>query len=110
MELTQFKDGTTQVLGIAGKCSVEHAAALRDALLAALAAAPSLALDISAVEEADITFLQLLLSTAITLEQNGGVLTRHGPVSQAALAAARVSGFTQTPQLTNFFSDEGRNG
>lgn len=110
MELTQFKDGTTLVLGIAGKCSVEHAAALRDALLAALATSPDLALDVSAVEEADITFLQLLLATATTLEQNGGVLTRHGPMSQAALAAARVSGFTQTPKLMNFFSDEGRNG
>ena len=110
MELTQHNEGTTLVLGIAGKCSVEHAATLRDALLAAVATAPSLALDISGVEEADITFLQLLLSTAITLEQNGGALSRHGPVSQAALTAARVSGFTQTPQLTNFFSDEGRNG
>ena len=110
MELTRFEDDGRLVLGIAGKCTVEHAATLRQGLLEALAADPRLALDISGVEEADITFLQLVLSTALTVARGGGVLTRHGPVSQAAFAAARVSGFLRTPQLTTFFSDEGRDG
>lgn len=110
MELTRFEDGGKFVLGIAGKCTVEHAAALRDALLAAVSTDPRLALDVSGVEEADVTFLQLVLSTALTVERSGGKLTRHGPLSQAAFAAARVSGFIQTPQLTTFFSDEGRDG
>ena len=110
MELTRFEDAGKLVLAIAGKCTVEHAAALREGLLTAVAADPRLALDISGVEEADITFLQLVLSTAHTVARSGGTLTRHGPVSQAAISAARVSGFTQTPQLTTFFSDEGRDG
>ena len=110
MELNRFEEAGKLVLGIAGKCTVEHAAALREGLLEAVATDPLLSLDISGVEEVDITFLQLLLSTAITVERSGGRLTRHGPISQAAFDAARVSGFTQTPQLTTFFSDEGRDG
>jgi len=110
MKLTRYEDAGQLVLGIAGKCTVEHAAALREGLLEAVSTDPRLALDISGVEEVDITFLQLVLSTALTLERSGGRLTRHGPISQEAFAAARVSGFTQTPQLKTFFSDEGRDG
>ena len=110
MELTRSEQGGKPVYAVAGKCTVEHAAALRQALLEAVSANPVLTLDVSGVEEADITFLQLVLSTAHTVARSGGTLTRHGPVSQAAISAARVSGFTQTPQLTTFFSDEGRDG
>ncbi len=106
MELTRLEHDGKPVFAVAGKCTVEHAAALRQALLEAIAAAPVLTLDVSGVEEADITFLQLLLATAVSLEQNGGSLRRYGPVSPAALAAARVSGFARTPKLANFFSDE----
>ena len=106
MELTRFEQNGTKVLAVAGKCTVENAAALRQALLEAASDSPALTLDISGVEEADITFLQLLLAAAVTQEQNGGALGRHGPVSQAALSAARVAGFSRTPKLANFFSDE----
>ncbi|QAZ67319.1 STAS domain-containing protein [Solidesulfovibrio carbinolicus] len=106
MELTRLEQGGKPVYAVTGKCTVEHAAALRQALLEAVSANTVLSLDVSGVEEADITFLQLLLATALTLEQNGGSLRRHGPVSPAALAAARVSGFARTPKLANFFSDE----
>ncbi|MHC1789714.1 STAS domain-containing protein [Solidesulfovibrio sp.] len=110
MEVTRFEDSGKSVLGISGKCTVEHAAALRDALLDATSSQSGLILDISGVEEADITFLQLMLATALSVERSGGRLTRHGPLSPAAAAAARVSGFTQTPKLKTFFSDEGRDG
>lgn len=106
MELTRLEQGGKPVYAVTGKCTVEHAAALRQALLEAVSANTVLSLDVSGVEEADITFLQLLLATALTLEQNGGSLRRLGPVSPAALAAARVSGFARTPKLANFFSDE----
>ena len=106
MELTRLEQGGKPVYAVTGKCTVEHAAALRQALLEAVSANTVLSLDVSGVEEADITFLQLLLATALTLEQSGGSLRRHGPVSPAALAAARVSGFARTPKLANFFSDE----
>ncbi|HWQ09757.1 MAG TPA: STAS domain-containing protein [Holophaga sp.] len=110
MELNQTDDGIRLVLGISGKCTVEHAEALREGLLAAVSTGKALALDISEVQEADVTFLQLLLSTAMTLQRSGATLERVGPASPAALSAARVSGFDQTPQLTTFFADEGRDG
>jgi len=110
MELTQYEDGNGMVLGISGKCTVENAVELRDALLAVVSMGKPIALDVSDVQEADVTFLQLLLSTALTLERSGRKLERHGQIAQAAVNAARVSGFAQTPQLTTFFSDEGRNG
>jgi anti-anti-sigma regulatory factor len=110
MELTQNEDGNRLILGISGKCTVEHAAALHEGLLAAVKADKELVLDISDVQEADITFLQLLLSAALTLERTGKTLQRVGQPSEAAQNAARVSGFNQTPQLTTFFADEGRDG
>lgn len=110
MELTRREDDARLVLGISGKCTVEHAASLRQALLEAVGAGKGLALDVSDVAEADVTFLQLLLSTALTLARDGRTLERSGPVSAAASQAARVSGFDQTPQLATFFADEDRDG
>ena len=106
MELKKLEiDGKT-LYAVSGKCTVENAATLHQALLDAVSGSRELSLDLSDVEEADITFLQLLLATALTLEQNGGRLCRHGVVSEAAKAAARVSGFSRTPKLANFFDDE----
>lgn len=110
MELTRSEDGKHLVLAIAGKCTVEHATALREALLEAVGEARPLALDISDVADADITFLQLLLATALTLDRDGRKLSRRGPVSEAARQAARVSGFDSTPVLATFFADGEGNG
>ena len=110
MEVTQAKDDNGVVLRIVGKCTVEHAVALRDALLEAVGGTQPVSLDISGVEEADVTFLQLMLSTAQTLERSGRKLLRHGPVAPAVQLAARVSGFAQSPKLITFFTDEGRDG
>lgn len=110
MELTRKGDGGRLTLAISGKCTVEHAAPLREALLEAVAADKQLSLDVSGVEEADITFLQLVLATALTLQREGGALSRTGSVSEAAREAARVAGFDQTPQLKTFFVDEERDG
>lgn len=110
MELTRSEDDARLVLGISGKCTVEHAASLREALLAAVSTGKGLALDVSGVSEVDVTFLQLLLSTALTLARDGKSLERSGSVSAAATLAARVSGFDQTPQLATFFADEECNG
>ncbi len=110
MELTPHENGDSIVLEIAGKCTVEHAATLRDGLLAAVNSGKDLSLDISRVEEVDITFLQLLLSAALTLERGGRSLACAGKPSATAMHAARVSGFNQPPQLATFFADEGRDG
>ncbi|MFU2207064.1 STAS domain-containing protein [Solidesulfovibrio sp. C21] len=110
MELTRTEDGNNLVLGIAGKCTVEHAAALRQALLQAVGEGRPLALDISGVEDADISFLQLLLATALTLDRDGRTFARRGPVAEAAKLAARVSGFDNTPLLQPFFADGEHDG
>lgn len=109
MELTQTDDAGRPVLAISGKCTVEHAAALRQALLAALAGG-SLTLDVSRVEEVDVTFLQLLLATALTVAREGGTFGRIGALGDACRQAARASGFDQTPQLKTFFAEEDDDG
>lgn len=110
MELTQLDEGNRRALRIAGKCTVEHAADLRSGLLEAVESGKELVLDIAAVEDVDVTFLQLLLSTALTLERDGRKLARAGALSQEVQSAVRISGFDQVPQLATFFADEGRNG
>ena len=106
MKLDQTEEANRLLLTIAGKCTVEHATDLRDALLAATKTDKELALDLSEVEDTDITLLQLLLATAQTLEKHGVRLVRSGPLSQAVIEAARVSGFDQTTRLKNFFADK----
>ncbi|EFL49203.1 anti-sigma-factor antagonist [Solidesulfovibrio fructosivorans JJ]] len=110
MELTRTEDGNRLVLAVTGKCTVENAAALRQGLLEAVGEGRPLVLDISGVEEADISFLQLLLATALTLDRDGRKFDRRGPVAEAALHAARVAGFNNTPLLQPFFADGERNG
>jgi len=110
MNVDQTEQDNRLLLTITGKCTVEHAAALRDALLPATETAKELALDLSGVEGVDITFLQLLLATEQTLAKRGAHLLRSGPLSPAVSEAARISGFDQTPRLKTFFSDEERDG
>lgn len=110
MELHQKREGDRLTLAISGKCTVEHAAALRAALLEAVSAGPKLGLDVSGVEEADVTFLQLLLATALTMEREGASLRRSGALCEAVRQAAHVSGFDQTPPLQTFFADEEHDG
>ncbi len=110
MELVQRREDGQVVIGLSGKCTVEHARQLRDAMLAAADAPEGLALDLAEVTEVDITLLQLLLSAALTMEACGKTLTRVGELSPAVRDAARVSGFNQSPRLKTFFSDEGRDG
>jgi anti-anti-sigma regulatory factor len=106
MNLSQRDEDGRVVLAITGKCTVEHATTLREALLAAIGLGKALALDVSGVEDADLTFLQLLVATAQTLDKRGTCLLRQGPLPQSLTEAARVSGFDQTPRLLPFFSQE----
>ena len=104
MKLAQREQDGRVVLAIAGKCTVEHATSLREALLAATGLGKPLALDVSGVEDADLTFLQLLLATAQTLDKRGAGLTRAGELPRPLADAARVSGFDHTPRLKAFFA------
>ncbi|WP_428568164.1 MAG: STAS domain-containing protein [Solidesulfovibrio sp. DCME] len=110
MEALQQKEGDRLTLAISGKCTVEHAGALRQALLHAVAAGGDLDLDVSGVDEVDVTFLQLVLATALSLSRERRLLGRRGALSEACLQAARVSGFDQTPQLKPFFADGDHDG
>lgn len=110
MNLDQTEQDNRLLLTITGKCTVEHAASLRDALLPVVETTKEVAVDLSGVESVDITFLQLLLATEQTLAKRGAHLLRVGPLSETVSEAARVSGFDQTPRLKTFFSDEERDG
>ena len=110
MNVAQREEDGQLVLVISGKCTVEHAASLREALLTATAQGAPLALDVSAVEDADLTFLQLLLATAQTLGKRGTGLTRQGALAPSVAEAARVSGFDRTPRLKDFFADTAPTG
>lgn len=107
MKLAQREENGRLIVAISGKCTVEHATALREALLAATGPGKPVVLDISEVEDADITFLQLLLATTQTLEKRGASLSREGSISRAVGEAARISGFDQTPRLKTFFAELG---
>jgi anti-anti-sigma regulatory factor len=107
MKLTQSEENGRILVTISGKCTVEHAAALREALLAATSPGKPVTLDLAEVEDADITLLQLLLATAQTLEKRGTGLSRQGALSPAVGEAARISGFDQTPRLKSFFAGAG---
>jgi len=107
MKLTQSEENGPHPGDHFREMHVEHAAALREALLAATSPGKPVPWTLAEVEDADITLLQLLLATAQTLEKRGTGLSRQGALSPAVGEAARISGFDQTPRLKSFFGRSG---
>ena len=92
MQIEQSRKGDVVTLSITGDCTVAAARELRDALRAALGREGAVALDISGVGAADITFVQLLLAADAFLHANGGSLTLAGPLPEELAKVITLSG------------------
>ena len=81
------------ILVLSGEFTVAEAGALKESLLAAVAACPDLSVDLSGVERADLTFLQLLRSAHLSLSRQGKGLECVGAVPPAVVGVADEAGF-----------------
>ena len=87
-----------------GEGGVAHASELKNLLREGLAVAHNLELDLGALEEADVSLLQLLLALEKVPRPARGRVTA---VSDAAAAAARDAGFDRFPCLAGGEEDHG---
>ena len=93
----QFLDNEGCVaLELSGDFGLSDAAELKQALSDALDASTGLLiLDISQVEEASLTFFQLLFGLAAQARLDGKAVTRSGSLHPACSGAAAAMGITQ---------------
>lgn len=83
----------TVVVRISGDATLVHAEQMREALLAALGEANVVTVDVSAVEEADLSFFQILCSchrSGIGTEKR---IILAGSDTEAVVVGARNAGF-----------------
>lgn len=64
-----------KLLPFEGRCTVDRAEELRAALLAGLGEKDGITIDLSRVEEADLSFYQLLHSAMVSYRAKGALLT-----------------------------------
>lgn len=76
------------VLVLSGPFTVEHASDLLEILRGALDRHDNLTIDCTAVDQADLTFIQLLRSAARTCDGRGGAMTCRGGIPEAVQKAA----------------------
>lgn len=83
------------MIRMGGQVTISSAEELKALLLEWLAAGKRLELDLDAVEEIDVTIMQLLWTASREAAQTGLEIVSHA--SSAALDAAHISGFDQMP-------------
>ncbi|MDD4951637.1 MAG: STAS domain-containing protein [Desulfovibrionaceae bacterium] len=93
--IKHIDEGDKGVLVLAGSFGVEQAAALKEALLELASGHRETAVDLSGVQEADLTLLQLLCATQKTLSQTGRSLACASEVPAILLDIARRAGMAQ---------------
>jgi anti-anti-sigma regulatory factor len=67
--------GPSGTLAFSGQCTIEHAAVMKQALTEALERFEDLDLDMTAVESADLSFLQLVVATQAEMGKRGKSLS-----------------------------------
>ncbi len=82
-----------QVLCLAAVATIREVSALRDAVLALLQGGAPAVIDCSAVEKADVSLVQLLVSARRMAERDGGRLEFVIPPSGLVAALIRRGGF-----------------
>ena len=85
------KDGL--VLKVSGSLTIQHAAAMREAILEAFAKAESVTVDLESLEKIDLTGLQLLCAAHRTSIGQRKQLTVLGVTSDQVIDAAQLAGF-----------------
>jgi anti-anti-sigma regulatory factor len=86
---------TAGVIRLTGEAGVAEAAGIRDILLAAVAGAGDLTVDVAGLGRADIAFFQLVYAAARSMEAKGGRLRLTGLAQGGAAETARTGGFSQ---------------
>ncbi len=84
-------------LDLSGPRTIRFADQTRSLLLEALCANSATSLDCSAVAEADLSFVQLLVSTRMSAELSGKTVTLAQPPSEALLRTLSKAGFKVSP-------------
>ena len=88
---------SVRTLDLAGGRTIRNGEQTRSLLLEALCGDLPVSLDCSAVTEADLSLVQLLLSARKSAELSGKTLTLAQPVSGVLLQALSKAGFTTSP-------------
>jgi ABC-type transporter Mla MlaB component len=84
-------------LDLSGPRTIRYADQTRSLLLEALCAHPAISVDCSAVTEADLSLVQLLISGRMSAELSGKTLTLIHPPGGAFLQALSKAGFAASP-------------
>ena len=84
-------------LDLNGPRTIRYADQTRSLLLEALCAHSAISLDCSAVTEADLSFVQLLISAQVSAQLSGKTLTLIHPPSGAFLQTLSKAGFATSP-------------
>lgn len=91
-EITEEADGSARRVSLIGQATIENIAEAHEPLRKSVMSGVSVVLDLSAIEEADITLLQMVCSAHKGALSRGG-LTIENP-SLAVQRAAAGAGFT----------------
>ncbi len=88
---------SSATLDLSGPRTIRYADQTRSLLSEALCAHSAIGLDCSAVTEADLSFVQLLISGRMSAEASGKTVTLVHPPSGIFLQTLSKAGFTASP-------------
>ncbi|HXP95363.1 MAG TPA: STAS domain-containing protein [Telmatospirillum sp.] len=86
-------DGIDNVIAWDGEISVSQAEEVHDRFCAALADGRPIVVDCGAIEDADISFIQLLIAARTSARRRGVSFCLKQPVGEPFLAVLRRGGF-----------------
>lgn len=86
--------GAEGTLVLTGECTIEHAADLKNGFTEALEKFQQVDLDMTGVERADLTFLQLVLAAEAELAKSGRTLTAKAGTPPVVAELAAQAGLT----------------
>jgi len=109
-QANQSRTETPVVVNLTGDAGVDSAGRIRDTLLAAVAGARDLTIDVSGLSFADIAFFQLLYSAMLSLEAAGGKLRIAGLGQSVAAEAAQACGFFEAAWFARLTGQEAGGG
>ena len=97
MQTTMHEALSGETVRLAGVRTIRNAEQTRSLLLEALCGHTPVSLDCSAVTEADLSFVQLLLSARMSAQLSGMPVTLAQPAGGALLQALSKAGFAASP-------------
>jgi len=107
MEIARSRGENGVVLAMKGDFTVAVARELREALSSAFDEKGGVVLDVAGVEDADITFLQLLIAADAFAREQGRRLSLTGPLPEGVARAALLSGVNRCQEFRELLSRSG---